>query len=79
MNDKIIEILEDLNPGVDYANSTTLIDDRLIESLVMVSLVADLEDTFDITIPAVEIVPANFNSVDAMAALVQRLLDDSEE
>lgn len=78
MNDKIIEILEDLNPGVDYANSTTLIDDCLIESLVMVSLVADLEDTFDITIPAVEIVPANFNSVDAMAALVQRLANDEE-
>lgn len=78
MNEEIVAILEDLNPGVDYANSTRLIDDRLIDSLVMVSLIADLEDSFDITIPAVEVIPANFNSVDAMAALVQRLANDEE-
>lgn len=79
MNEEIVEILEDLNPGVDYENCTTLIDDRLIESLVMVSLIAELEDAFDITVPAVEVVPANFNSVDAMAALVQRLVEDEED
>ncbi len=79
MYEEIIEILEDLNPGVDYENCTTLIDDRLIESLTMVSLIAELEDTFDITIPAVEVVPANFNSVKAIAALVERLIKDEEE
>lgn len=79
MNEEIIEILEDLNPGVDYETCTTLIDDRLIESLVMVSLIAELEDAFDITVPAVEVVPANFNSVDAMVALVERLIEDEEE
>ena len=79
MKEEIIEILEDLNPGVDYANCTTLIDDRLIEPLVLVSLIAELEDEFDITVPAVEVVPANFNSVDAMAALVKRLIEDDED
>lgn len=79
MNDEIIDILEDLNPGVDYETSTALIDDRLIESLVMVSLIAELEDAFDITIPAVEVVPANFNSVEAMAALVKRLVEEEED
>ncbi|MBP3892767.1 MAG: acyl carrier protein [Atopobiaceae bacterium] len=76
MRDQIIEILEDINPDVDYDTCTTLIDDRHIESLGMVSLVAELEDEFDITIPAVEVVAENFNSVDAITALVERLAED---
>ena len=56
--------------------STTLVDDRLLDSLTIIALVAELEDAFDVSIPAVEIVPANFNSVDAMTAMVQRLVDE---
>ena len=76
MKDEILEILEDINPGVDYEGSTTLVDDRLLDSLTIIALVAELEDAFDVSIPAVEIVPANFNSVDAMTAMVQRLVDE---
>lgn len=76
MRDQIIEILEDINPDVDYDTCTTLIDDRYLESLSMVSLVAELEDEFDITIPAVEVVAENFNSADAITALVERLAED---
>ena len=76
MKDEILEILEDINPGVDYEGSTTLVDDRLLDSLTNIALVAELEDAFDVSIPAVEIVPANFNSVDAMTAMVQRLVDE---
>ena len=76
MKNEILEILEDINPGVDYEGSTTLVDDRLLDSLTIIALVAELEDAFDVSIPAVEIVPANFNSVDAMTAMVQRLVDE---
>ena len=76
MEERIIELLEDLNPEVDYATCTTLIDDRYLDSLSMVSLIADLEDTFDIGIPAVEVVVENFNSVEAIAALVERLREE---
>ena len=76
MKDEILEILEDINPGVDYEGSTTLVDDRLLDSLTIIALVAELEDAFDVSIPALEIVPANFNSVDAMTAMVQRLVDE---
>ena len=68
--DEIIEILEDLRPGVDYATCTTLIDDRYLDSLAIVALVAELEDAFDISIPAVEVVRENFNSVQAMHKMV---------
>lgn len=79
MRDQIIEILEDINPDADYETCTTLIDDRYLESLSMVSLVAELEDEFDITIPAVEVVAENFNSADAITKLVQRLVEEDAD
>ena len=79
MRDQIIEILEDINPDADYETCTTLIDDRYLDSLSMVSLVAELEDTFDITIPAVEVTANHFNSVDAITKLVERLVEEDED
>lgn len=72
----LIEILEDLQPEVDYATCTTLIDDHYLDSMTIISLVAELEEEFDIEIPTVEIIPSNFNSADAIWALVQRLMDE---
>ena len=71
----ILEILEELAPGGDFT-CTTLVDDRVLDSLTIVALVAELEDAFDITIPAVEVVVENFNSVDGLTAMVQRLVED---
>ena len=55
---------------------TTLIDDGVLSSLDIIQLIGALNDEFDISIPATEIVPQNFNSVDAMAAMVARLSDE---
>ncbi len=76
MKKQIIDILEDINPGVDYETCSSLVDSRFIDSLTMVALVAELEDAFDVEMPPVEIVPDNFNSVDAMCALMARLQAD---
>lgn len=76
MKEQLLEVLEDINPGVDYENCTTLITDRQIDSLSMVALVPELEDTFDIEIPPVEIVAENFDSVDAMLSLIERLQEE---
>ena len=74
--DELLEILNDIQPGVDFENETHLIDNHLLDSLSIISLVAELEDTFDVTIPAVEIIPDNFNSADAMMEMIQRLQED---
>lgn len=76
MKKQIIDILEDINPGVDYETCSSLVDSRFIDSLTMVALVAELEDAFDVEMPPVEIVPDNFNSVDSMCALMARLQAD---
>ncbi len=74
--DKIIDILQDINPDIDYKNRTDLIDAHLLDSLSIISLIAELEDTFDVTIPAVDIIPDNFNSVKAISALIERLQEE---
>lgn len=73
---ELLEILEDIKPGVDYENSETLIDDHLLDSLSILSLVAEIEDNFDVVIPTVEIVPANFNSTKKIMALITRLQEE---
>lgn len=74
--DEIIEILESLKPGVDYETADNLVDSRVLDSLTILALVPELEDAFDVTIPAVEIVPTNFNSAQAIDALVARLVEE---
>lgn len=71
----ILDILDELAPGADVEGCTTLVDDRVLDSLTIAAL-ADLEDAFDITIPAVEVVVENFNSVDGLTAMVKRLVED---
>ena len=66
MDERLLEILEDIQPEADYETCTTLIDDHYLNSLAIISLVAELEEEFDITIPTVEIIPENFNSAEAM-------------
>ena len=76
MKETIIGILEDLVDGVDFESATSLIDDGDLSSLDIIQLIGALSDEFDVSIPATEIIPANFNSVDAMVAMVERLLEE---
>lgn len=76
MKQEIIEILEGIRPDVDFENETSLIDGGILESFDIVALVGELNDAFDIEIKPGDLVPANFNSVDAMQQLVERLADE---
>lgn len=73
---ELLEILNDIRPDIDYDTCETLIDEHLLDSLSIIALIAELEDTFDITIPAVEIIPDNFNSAKKIYALITRLQED---
>ena len=71
----VLEILEEIKPDVDYATCTTLIDDGILDSFEIISLINELCDAFDITIPATSIIPSNFNSAAAIWNMVQELED----
>ena len=74
--EQLYEILEEMNPEIDFHTEKALIDDHLLDSLTVLALISELEDAFDITIPAVEIIPANFNSAEAMWSLITRLMEE---
>lgn len=74
--EKLIQILEDLNPEVDYNTCTNLIDGHYLDSLAILSLVAEIEDEFDVVIPTVEIIPDNFNSAKSLWALIEKLKEE---
>lgn len=74
--ERLIEILEDINPDIDYENCENIIDAHLLDSLSVIALVAELEDEYDITIPTVEIIPDNFNSVNKMMSMIERLQEE---
>ena len=66
----LLEILSELRPDVDFENETALITDGVLDSFDIVALVAELNDAFDIEIKPNNLIPENFNSVNAMMALI---------
>lgn len=72
----LLNILSELHPEVDFATCTTLIDDKILDSFDIVTIVAEIDAEFDVAIPAEELVPENFNSAAALYALVERLQDE---
>lgn len=72
----ILEILSELHPEVDFEICETLIDDKIIDSFDIVTIISEISEEFDITVPVDEIVPKNFNSAKALYAMVQRLIDE---
>lgn len=71
--DKLLDILKELKPDVDFENETSLIDGSLLDSFDIVQLVGQLNDAFDVEIGAADIIPDNFNSAAAMKAMIDRL------
>lgn len=74
--ERLIEILEEIQPEVDYTTCTNLIDGHYLDSLSIISLVAELEEEYDITIPTMEIIPDNFNSAESLWAMIVRLQEE---
>ena len=72
----LLEILNDIDDTVNWEDETALIDDRILDSFGVISLISELEDQFEIEIDASEIVPENFNSADAMWKMIQRLQEN---
>lgn len=72
MKERILKLLEGIQPDIDFENETALIDDSLLESFDVIQIVTSLMDEFDISIDADDIEPENLNSLDAICAMVER-------
>ncbi|MBP8989318.1 MAG: acyl carrier protein [Clostridia bacterium] len=74
--DSLIEILSSLHPDIDFTTATGLIEDGILDSFDIITLVAEIDDVFDVQIPAEELVPENFNTAQDLYNLIKRLEDD---
>ncbi len=72
----LLNILRDLHPEVDFDSCTTLIDDAILDSFDIVTIVAEVDAEYDVAIPAEELIPENFNSAQALYALIERLTEE---
>lgn len=71
--ERLLEILHSLHEDVEFETETALVDDGVLDSLDIVTLITEINDEFDVSIPAEEIIPENFNSAEAIMALINRL------
>lgn len=71
--DKLLSILNEVNSDIDYENCTTLIDDKLLDSFAILSIVSEIEDEFEVNLGPADIIPENFNSVKAMREMIERM------
>ncbi len=71
--EQLIEIMQNLHPDVDFETYDGLVDVGILDSLDIVTLITDINDAFDVSIPAEEILPENFNSAKALWELIERL------
>lgn len=72
MKEKILEILQDIRPEVDFNDSEDFIEDGYLDSFDMVALVSDLDKTFGISILGEDIIPENFANLEAIENIVKK-------
>ena len=71
--EKLLEILNELHPEIDFMTHEELVDDGILDSLDIVTIVTEIYDKFDVAIPAEEVIPENFNSAKALMQLIERI------
>lgn len=71
--EELLDILTELHPDIDFKTQDHLIDQSILDSFDIVTLIAEISDTFEVDIPAKQIIPENFNSAEAMYKLISSL------
>ena len=71
--EQLLEILRRMHPDVDFESNDDLIGEGVLDSLDIVTLITEINTAFDVAIPAEEVIPENFNSAEAIYAMIERL------
>lgn len=71
--DEILGILKEVRPDVDFENEKLLIDDEILDSFDIITIVSEFNEAFDIDIDVEDLEPENFNTIQAMKELIDRL------
>lgn len=74
--DELLELLQDVRDDIDFKTCKTLIDDGILASFDILQIISAINETFDVEIPATSIIAKNFNSIEAMYEMIERLQED---
>lgn len=74
--EEILKILKEIRPDVDFVNEKKLIDDSILDSFDIISIVSEFNEAFDIEINVEDLEPENFNTVEAMKELIDKLQNE---
>lgn len=73
---EVLNVLQEVKPGFDFAGQTNWVDSGSLDSFDVIQIVAELNEALDIDIPVEAIIPENFNSLETVENLVKSLLED---
>ena len=73
---EILNLLQELHEDVDFEVQENLVDDKVLDSFDLVTLVTELSETFDVEVTARDFVAENFNSLDRLTDMIERLLEE---
>ena len=76
--EELLEILNDLNPDIDYETEDKLIDNKCYDSFKIITLISMISETFDVELGPEHLIPENFNSAQAMWDMIRRIQEDEE-
>ena len=76
MREKLLAILEDIRPDVEFEKETKLIDDSILDSFDIISIAQEISDAFDVDVNVEDLEPYNFNTVNAMLELIVKLQEE---
>lgn len=71
--EQLLEILKEIKPDIDFNSEKALIDNEVFDSFDIVQLIGEISEKFDVEIQPNEIIPENFNSIEDMWNMIQRL------
>jgi acyl carrier protein len=75
--EELLEILSELHPEIDFKKEKNLIDDGILDSFDIITLVGELNDKFDVAIGVDDLTPENFNSAEAIDHLITYLKNET--
>ncbi|MCH5267700.1 MAG: acyl carrier protein [Lachnospiraceae bacterium] len=76
MRDSILDILKELHEDIDFESEEKMVDDKILDSFDLVTLVTELSEEFSVDITARDFIAENFNSVDSLTDMIARLMDE---
>lgn len=76
--EKLLKILSDVRPDIDFNTETALIDDGILDSFDIVSIISEIDDEFGVAIRISELEPENFNSIQSIYSLIQKLQSEQQ-